>query len=129
MAASPVFYPTPVVGRARIATANGNRDGSGTLGTVLTCTADTRIERIDIVATGTTTAGMVRLFISDATNIRAWKEVVVAAITVAAGVAAFSAIVDGSDPANVLILPNTWILLAGTHNAEQFDVTAWGFKA
>jgi hypothetical protein len=59
MAATPVLYNVPEVGRARIATANSNRDGFGTLDTVLTATADMRIERVTIEATGTTTAGMV----------------------------------------------------------------------
>lgn len=122
---SPIFTITPVIGRVRISTANTGRDGSGTLGTVVTGgTNGTRIDRVIITATGTTTAGMIRLFIDDGTNIRAWKEVVVSAITVAASTAAFSATISSTDTAPLLVLPSTYILKAGTHNAETFDVLA-----
>lgn len=122
---TPVFVLTPQIGRVRISTANTGRDGSGTLGNVITGgTNGTRIDRIVITATGTTTAGMVRLFINDGTNIRAWLEVPVAAITVGANTAAFHQSIPSPDNAPLLVLPATYILSVSTHNAETFDVLA-----
>lgn len=125
---NPVFALAPNLGSlstARISTANTNRDGTGTLGTACTGgTNGTRISRITIKATVTTTAGMVRLFISDGTNTRLWKEVPVSAITVGASTAAFEAILSSPDGEPLLVLPSTYTLKAATHNAETFDVIA-----
>jgi len=67
MAASPNFTSTPKSPTVTISTANPNRDGTtGTYGTLMTAgAAGSRIDRIRIQATGTTTAGMVRLFVQD----------------------------------------------------------------
>ena len=89
---SPIFVDTPKFGHARISTANTGRDGSGTLGTVYTGTTDgSRISYIRIMATSTTTAGMVRLFIHDGTNFRLWDEILVSALTPSATVLGFRA--------------------------------------
>jgi hypothetical protein len=126
---TPIFTIIPRVGMVRISTANTGRDGSGTTGDVITgATSGTRIDRIVITATGTTTAGMVRLFIYDGSaNTRAWKEVVVTAITVAASTPAFTATIVSPDlNSPLLVLPNAYVLRASTHNAETFDVVAHG---
>jgi hypothetical protein len=125
---SPIFTLTPVFGQARISTANTNRDGTGTLGSVLTGGTDgTRVDRIIITATATTTAGMVRLFIDASGSVRAWREVPVTAITPSATVAAFTAtILTPEAQSPLLVLPPNYILKAGTHNAESFDVVAQG---
>lgn len=124
MATSPVFEAVPQISAVSIGTANTNRDGTGTVGTVITgVAAGTEVRRIVIQAIGTTTAGMVRLFTFDGTNYRALREVVVTAITVAAGTAAFRAEIALSD----VILPNaSWSIVASTHNGETFHVTAFG---
>lgn len=126
--AVPIFVQTPkVLGMAQISTANTGRDGSGTLGTVFTGSANgDTVDHIDIVATGTTTAGVVRLFISDGTNIRLWKEILVSAITPSATVQVFSSNVDCSLPSNALFIQSTWLLRCSTHNAETFNVIAHG---
>lgn len=125
---TPLFTITPRAGMVRISTANTGRDGSGTTGDVLTgATSGTRIDRVVITATGTTTAGMVRLFIYDGSaNTRAWREVPVTAITVAASTAAFTATISSPDGAPLLVVPNAYVLRASTHNAETFDVIALG---
>jgi len=126
---APIFTLTPVAGVAQISTANTNRDGSGTLGTVLTgATYGTRIHRITIKATVSTTAGMVRLFIGDdagTPNIYLWREIPVTAITVSATAAGFSYILSLQGEA-ALILPAGYTLRASTHNAETFNVVAEG---
>jgi len=119
---TPIFTITPKVGMVQISTANTNLDGTGTIGTAITGAANgTRINRVDIKAIVTTTAGMIRLFISDGTNHRLWKEVPVTAITPSATVAAFSAEVVPTEP---LVLPSGYSLRAATHNAETFNVIA-----
>lgn len=55
------------IGKVRISVANTNRDGTGTLGVLATASpvkgASSRIDRISIQATATTTAGMLRFFL------------------------------------------------------------------
>ena len=129
MATDPNFAGTPLAGNAQISTANTNRDGTGTLGTVVTAGASgSRIEEVVIEATGTTTAGIVRLFLNDGTNTRLWREVAVTAATPSGTVLAFTASVrnDTRPDLPLLVLPTGWSLRASTHNAETFNVFAFG---
>lgn len=107
-----------------ISTANTGRDGTGTIGTVYTAGAQgSLIELIRVIATGTTTAGMVRLFLHDGANARLYTEIPVTAITPSATVEAFEAEYVPTKP---LVLPTGWSLRASTHNAEEFVVRATG---
>lgn len=124
--ATPVFTQTPVCGIAQISTANTNRDGSGTLGTVYTAGSNGgRVEYVRVKATVTTTAGMVRLYISTngGSNKYLWAEIPIAAASV-------SATVQGAEgefaPSKPLMLPASALLYASTHNAETFNVFAHG---
>src|SRR4051794_30627293 len=122
MATEPAFASTPRCEIAQIATANTNRDGTGTIGTVATgVAAGTKIEEVHIHATVTTTAGMVRLYLSNdgGTTWRLFDEVVVSAITVAAGTAGFDAVKTYS---NLVLRDASAKLGASTHNAETFNV-------
>jgi hypothetical protein len=104
---------------AQVGVANTNRDGSGTIVDVCTGGANgTRIDDIDIVAAGTTTAGVVRLFISDGTNTWLWREILVTAATPSSTVAVWSATLRNLS----LILKANWKLRASTHNAETFNI-------
>ena len=119
---TPVFTLTPIVAIAQISTANTNRDGSGTIGTVYTPGANGgRLEYVRVQATGTTTVGVVRLYIHDGTNARLWKELLVTAITPLTTVEAFSI---EYIPTEALVLPSGYSLRASTHNAETFNVFA-----
>ena len=124
MASSPVFQAIPRLSSVAISAANTNRDGSGTVVEVIAgVAAGTEIRRVIVQATGTTTAGMVRLFLYDGTNYRALREIDVTALTVGAATKAFRAEVAFSD----LILPSaSWKIVAAPHNAETFHVTAMG---
>lgn len=124
MASAPVFAVTPKFTHARISTANTNRDGTGTLGTIATgTTSGSYVMRIVATATVTTTAGMLRFFVHDGSNFRAWREVPVTAITVAASTPAFTTIISSPVPGEpLLILPSGYTIQVGTHNAESFDV-------
>ena len=121
---TPIFTLVPVIGIQNFATANTNRDGSGTIATLVTAGADgTRIEAVEVVAQGTTTAGAVRLFIHDGANARLYKEIQVSAVTPAVGTEVWRAIFI---PVTPIILPNTYSLRISTNNAETFNAFAFG---
>jgi hypothetical protein len=118
MSAAANFAATPKSPSVLISTANTNRDGTtGVYGTVLTAGAGgSRVDRLNITATGTTTAGMVRLFLGSALI----DEIPVQAVTPNATTPAWSTeIVFDSG----LILQASAILKASTNNAEAFNVT------
>lgn len=126
MAAGPFFANIPFVANAQIATANTNRDGTGTVGTVFTAPTTTGcagsiVEKVTICATGTTTAGVVRLFLHDGSNYRLLDEVLVSAITPSASVKVFQQVVTLN-----MYIPNGSSLRASTHNAETFNIIAQG---
>ncbi len=123
---SPIFTLTPVIGTVAIATANANRDGTGTIGTVVTAGVEgLRVHRISIKATVTTTAGTIRLFIYTGSTYFLWKEILTTAITVTATVAAFEYTLELSGE-GALVLPNGYSLRASTEKAENFNVIAEG---
>ncbi len=123
MASTPAYASNPrSVDIAQVSTANTNRDGSGTIVTVCTgAAAGTRVSLLTVQATGTTTAGMVRIYLStdSGTTWRLRKEVPVTAITPSASVAAFTA--DVALPDTVL-LGTSDLIGASTHNAETFNI-------
>ena len=126
----PAFTATPNAGGtltgARISTANTARDGTGTLGTILTGgTNGTRVDRVQWKATSTTTAGVIRLFLKDNQGspvTRLLAEALVSAITPSATVKSAEGEFVRTDGQPLVLVPAGWILLAGTHNAESFDV-------
>lgn len=124
MADSPAFAVTPRIASVNIATANTNRDGTGTVATLITgASTGTRIAEIVVQARVTTTAGMVRIFLYDGTTYRFFDEVSIAAATVSASVKGTRV----STTYNNLILPSaSWSIVVATHNAESIDVIALG---
>ena len=124
MATSPIFVGTPKTWLAALSAANTNRDGTGTIITIVTAPAGgTRIDKVRAVAAGTTTAGVVRLFLHDGTNFRLLREIMVQAVTPSATVEVWSQDIDFPGG---LFLPNGWSLRASTHNAENFNVAVLG---
>lgn len=124
MAGQPAFAATPRIGMGQVSVANTNRDGTGTLATILTgVAAGTRVDEIVVEATVTTTAGMVRIYLHDGTNARLFDEFLVSAVTVGASTVAYR----GSKTYNNLVLPSSsWSIRASTHNAETFNVFVLG---
>jgi hypothetical protein len=125
-----------------ISTANTNRDGTGTMTIVWTAPAfvdatnpgGSRIERIIIQATGTTTAGMVRLFVSNdatansAANTFLYEEVPVTAATPSSTVTAYNTTLQAVTYQTlfpIMIGPGS-TLRVSTANAESFVITAMG---
>ena len=124
MAITAQFVATPKVGLATISTANTSLTGSGTIGTVFSAGANgSRIERCVVKATGTTTSGMVRLFIHNGTASTLLTEIPVAPVTPSGTLPAFETtmVFDGG-----LVIPTGYSLRASTHNSESFQLTALG---
>lgn len=124
MATNPAFAVTPRISSVNVATANANRDGTGTVATLITgVAAGTRIAEIVAQARVTTTAGMVRVFLHDGTTFYLFDEIAISAATVSASVKGTRVSVSYAN----LILPSaSWSVRVSTHNAESIDVTALG---
>lgn len=126
MAANPVFAVTPRIGMAQVSVANTNYDGvTGTYADVIVgASTGTRIAEIVIQAAGVTTAGMVRLFITNGVTTRMFDEITVAAV---ASPGASTKTTRLSTTYNNLILPDqTWKIIASTHNSNNINVFALG---
>lgn len=132
MALDPQFVTAPIVGAVAISTANAARNGTGTIGTVVTAGASgVELWWVRIKATVTTTAGTVRLWIHDGSSYFLLAEIPVRANTVSATNPAFEATVPLSvptsgDQAAPIALPNGYSLRASTEKAENFNVIAFG---
>jgi hypothetical protein len=119
MAIQAQYASTPRAALGQVTAANTNRDGTGTIATIFTAgSSGSRVDDIKIQATGTTTAGVVRLFLHDGTNARLFAEVLVPAVTPSTTVPAFTAALVNQ----AIILPNGWSLRASTNNGETFNV-------
>jgi hypothetical protein len=132
MAANPAFAATPRNGVVQISTANANRDGSGTVGTVFTAGANgSRIDKVTAKAQTTTTAGMIRLFVHNGTSYFLAYEMTVDAITPSATLAGWTETAPvtetgGANDIFPLILPNGYSLRASTEKGETFNIHAQG---
>lgn len=108
--------------RCAISAANANRDGTGTVVTLATGAANgMRIDDIAITALVTTTAGMVRFFMSFDSGVTndLILEIPVPAVTASATAPAFSRLLTNL----AIILPNnTAQLRVSTEKAEAFRV-------
>jgi hypothetical protein len=130
MATSASFAATPKNGTltTQLTTANTGRDGTGTLVTVFTAGATgSRIDSIIIQATGTTTAGMIRFFLSNdsGTSKRLIGEVPVLANTPSGTTPAWQALLTSQNSSflqNGLVLQASAILYAAPNNSETFNV-------
>jgi hypothetical protein len=120
MSTQPLFATTIISAAVNIATANPNRDGTGTVGTLYTAPANgARIDEIKIKAKVTTTAGMIRIFLHSGTAYFLLAEVLVTAITASATVAAF----ETSLYELGLVLKSGWSIRVATEKAESFDIS------
>lgn len=122
MSTTQQYASIPKNGGCQITVANALRDGTGTLGTVRTAGPNGgRLDCLQIQATGTTTAGMIRLFLDDGTGTvnRLIKEIPVTPVTPSSTTPAFSVEVYWQLG---ITLQAGWVLKAGTHNAETFNV-------
>jgi len=115
---------TANTGMATISTANSNLDGTGDIIDVITGASNgTLIRTVTIIASQSTTKGVIRLFVDDTKNSYLLKEIEVDAITVAATVPAFEK--------TILLnfkLEATWVLKASTEKGETFNIIAEGLN-
>lgn len=119
MATTAQYASTVRTAQAQVSTANTNRNGTGTIATVFTAgSSGSRIDDIYITATGTTTAGVVRLFLNDGTNTWLFQEILVSAITPSTTVQVWQSVQLNL----ALILASGWSLRASTNNAETFNI-------
>ena len=124
---SPVFVATPKSYEVRIATANAGRDGTGTLGTLATGVANgSVVQAIRVQADGTTTAGVVRIFLTadTGTTKRLLKELLIPAVTPSTTIEAFS--IEWAPTEPIILNGASYVLYASTNNAEGFVVLAVG---
>jgi hypothetical protein len=128
---SPLFTITPnCTTKAIAASAETSRTAPTNVNKVLTGgTNGTLVESLNFIATGTTTAGMLRIFhrIADAGTYFLIGEVPVSAVTPSGTVACWTGTwvppANQSSPPGQWILPATDCLYVTTHNAEAFDCT------
>jgi hypothetical protein len=122
MATTANYANSPRAAVALLSAANTNRDGTGTLVTILAGGASgSRVDDLRISAIGTTTAGMIRFYLSldNGTTNRLLFEVPVSAITPSGTVQSFQTSLSNLG----IVLPDTNALLrASTNNAESFHV-------
>ena len=126
MASTPSFTSTPRVGVANVAAANTNRDGTGTITALISgAAAGTKITSITAQAAVTTTAGMVRIFITTdgASTWRLFDELAIAAATVSASVKGTRISTTYTD---LVLADASHRLGCTTHNAESINVVALG---
>lgn len=116
--------PTNCIGNGQVSAANAARDGSGTIVDILIASAmGTEVELVRVQAAGTTTVGVVRIWIHNGAAYRLYKELLVEARTPSSSVEAFSI---EFVPTRRMALPVGYKLAASTHNAEAFNVFVQG---
>ena len=120
MATTAQYAATPRTAVGQVTTANTNRNGTGTIATIFTGgSSGSRIDDITISATGTTTAGVVRLFLNDGTTSYLWQEILVTAITPSTTVQVFSFTLLNQA---LILASSSWSLRASTNNSETFNI-------
>lgn len=127
MATTPQFTAIPILKIGQVYTANTNRDGSGSLTDLITGSVNgTKIEHIDIIASGSNSQGSIRFFINNGISTFLIKEQSVES-TVATGLLIpYSTSLDFSDQNSQFIIPSNYILKAATYNAEPFNIIIHG---
>lgn len=119
---------TAKTGAGLVSVANSNLDGTGTIVNIITAGASgsgwkgCRIESITIKATVNVTAGMIRLFIHDGTNIRIFHEVKVPSTTKSGTQPSFE---RRFSLGNFQLQPG-YSIRASTQNGESFAIVIEG---
>jgi hypothetical protein len=121
MGTSAQYIATPKNWSGQASVANSNRDGTGTLATVGVAGANAhRIDVLNLTAVGSTTPGMVRLYLDVGGSVRMIREVTVPTCTPSATNPAWSQDVIFDPP---LIVQAAATLKASTEKAETINLT------
>jgi len=124
MAYAPQFAATPRIAVAQVSVANTNRDGTGTIVTVLTAGASgTRVDYAAVKAVGSTSVGAVRLFVHDGTSASLLTEVPVPMTEPLSVDKTFEQLIE---LAGGIVLPTGYSLRASTNAADTFNIFAFG---
>jgi hypothetical protein len=125
MAASPQFTAVPRVAVIQLSAANPNLDGLGVMGAVTLAAGDngSRIDKCVVKAAVTTTAGMVRLFLTSATATTLLSEIPIAATVKGATTPSFETVTDFLGG---LVIPKGYAVKVSTEKAEAINVTLFG---
>jgi hypothetical protein len=119
MSTSAQYASTVRAAAVQVTTANTLRDGTGTLATIFTAGASgSRIDDIYMVATGTTTANVIRFFIHDGTNARLLSETIVSIVTPSTALPVWSSSLLNQ----AIVLPSGFSLRASTNNTETYNI-------
>jgi len=120
MATTAQYAATPRTAVGSVSTANTARNGTGTIATIFTGgTNGSRIDDITVIATGTVTAGVVRLFLNDGTTSYLLQEIMVTATTPSTTVQTFTSQLLNQ---SIILASSSWSLRASTNNAETFNI-------
>lgn len=123
---TPIFVGTPKNPQVRISVANTGRDGSGTLGTVVTAGSSGDFYKgVHVCAEVATTADVVRIFIQDggSGNNELIKELIIPAITPSTTIEAATA--DWFPPGGIVLAASSK-LLASTDQGKTYSVSLQG---
>lgn len=127
MASAPAFAATPALGAGKLDTANTNRDGTGTIVTILTAgSSGSKVEEIVVKADGDPADGTVVFYLYDGSTYYVWDEWDIG--NPAAGSATVASYREARQYAN-LVLENGWSLRASitaTPTAGKVHVLAFG---
>ena len=121
MASSPSFAAIPKVGTGALSLSDTNLVAPFNSTEIIAAgPAGTRINAVIIQAQGTTTIGMVRLWLYDGTIHSLIREIAILPVVPSGNIPAFQSVVtfDG------LSIQSGYSLLASTNNAESFRITA-----
>lgn len=112
------------MGLATISTANGNRDGTGTIGNVITGASNgTLIKTVTVKAQTNTTEGIIRLYVYNGTITGLLAEIPVSSVTLSSRNPSFEIHLNLD-----LFLKEGYILKASTEKAETFNIIAIGLN-
>ena len=118
---TPIFVLTPKNPAVRISTANTNRDGTGTLGTLFTAGASgSFFKGFRYQADGTTASGVIRFYVqaAGAGNNELKREMLVSALTPSTTIEAAS---GDWVPGSGIVLGAGDVVKVSTNNAETFS--------
>lgn len=134
MNSRPRFPHTPYFDQIQVSVANTNRDGTGTLVTLVDNSVllyeNLRVDRIRAVAEATTTAGLIRLYMEDGSaNIWLFDELTIDPLTPSDTAKGFEGEFDYSALLQYhLKIPSGWKLKAAPTMAEVFTIFTMGYQ-
>lgn len=121
MAANPAFAVTPKIGVGSVSTTNTNRDGTGTIVTILTgASTGTRINEIVIKSTSDPADSIVTLYLHDGTTAWLFDEIDLG--NPAAGSATVTAFRTSLVYTNLILPSTSWSLRAAVTAAPTAGV-------